>query len=301
MNLSIAWVPPVPAPTCGYRALYRAKGATAYAEITTSGTTATAAVGGPACYEGLVKSDYCSGTASGVPFGINSYGEFSVAVVLNDSGEAEITISSTYANPYDLMVSGTFDATANLMTTTYPFSDITLTAGETTYTEIITGPLPGSPIISNIQVTAYASVFNNTPSQLQELDPVSTPEYFQFYWDQDGQPAWDGAPISLPSFTLDSFTITEQDISGNPTAGTLYFSYIVSDGPAQPFNLVELVVTDDFGIMGTTIVSIANKGLINASIDITISDSILDNRQMSAYWPDTTLITNRYFLLPNVD
>lgn len=300
MNLSIAWVPPVPAPTCGYRALYRAKGATAYAEITTSGTTATAAVGGPACYEGLVKSDYCSGTASGVPFGINSYGEFSVAVALNDSGEAEITISSTYPNPYDLMVSGTFDATANLMTTTYPFSDITLSAGETSYSQIVTGTLPGSPIISNILVTSFASVFNEG-GQLQQLDPVNTPEYFQFYWDQDGEPAWDGAPISLPSFTLDSFTITEQDISGNPRAGTLYFSYIVPDTYVAPFSLVELTVIDDTGEVGSTIVSIAGKGLTTASINISIPGSILDNRQISAYWPDTTLITNRYFHLPTVD
>jgi len=126
MNLSIAWVPPVPAPTCGYKALYRAKGQTTYTEISASGTTATVVLSAPACYEGLVKSDYCSGnTASGMPFGVNAYGEFSVAVVLNDSGEAEVTISSTYANPYDLMVTGTFDATANLMTTQYPFSNIT--------------------------------------------------------------------------------------------------------------------------------------------------------------------------------
>lgn len=92
MNLSITWVPPVPAPTCGYRALYRAKGAAAYTEISTSGTTATVVLTAPACYEGLVKSDYCSGTASGVPFGINSYGEFTVEGILNESNEVEITI-----------------------------------------------------------------------------------------------------------------------------------------------------------------------------------------------------------------
>jgi hypothetical protein len=300
MNLSIAWVPPVPAPTCGYKALYRAKGQTTYTEISASGTTATVVLSAPACYEGLVKSDYCSGnTASGMPFGVNAYGEFSVAVVLNDSGEAEVTISSTYASPYDLMVTGTFDGTANLMTTTYPFSDITLSAGETSYTEIVTAPLPGSPIISNIVVTSFSSVFNEG-GQLQQLDPVSTPEYFQFYWDQDGEPAFDGAPISLPSFTLDSFTITEQDISGNPTAGTLNFSYIVPDTYVPPFNLVELIATDGTGTVGTTIVSIEGKGVTNASIDIVITGSLLDNREMVAYWPDTTLITQKEFHLPTV-
>lgn len=300
MNLSIAWVPPVPAPTCGYRALYRAKGAAAYTEISTSGTTATVVLTAPACYEGLVKSDYCSGTASGVPFGINSYGEFTVEGILNESNEVEITITSTYPSPYDLMVSGTYDLTANLVTTTETFSDITLPAGDITYSEIVTAPVSGSTTISNTLVTAFASVFNEG-GELQQLDPVSTPEYFQFYWDQDGEPVWDGAPITLPSFTLDSFVVTEQDTDGNPTAGTLNFSYIVSDGPAQPFNLVEIIANDDFGDIGTTIVSIENKGVTNGTIDITITGLLSDNRRLRAYWPDTTLIALRDFRLPIVN
>jgi hypothetical protein len=300
MNLSIAWVPPVPAPTCGYRALYRAKGASAYTEISTSGTTATVVLTAPACYEGLVKSDYCSGTASGVPFGVNAYGEFTVDVIINDSNEAEITITSAYPSPYDLMVSGTYDLTANLITITETFTDITLTAGDTTYTEVLTAPLSGSHTVSNIVVTAFASVFNEG-GQLQQLDPVSTPEYFQFYWDQDGEPVWDGAPITLPSFTLDSFVVTEQDISGTPSAGTLNFSYIVPDGSVQPFNLVELIANDDFGNIGTTIISIENKGVTNGTIDITITGLLSDNRRLRAYWPDTTLIALRDFVLPTVD
>lgn len=300
MNLSITWVPPVPAPTCGYRALYRAKGAAAYTEISTSGTTATVVLTAPACYEGLVKSDYCSGTASGVPFGINSYGEFTVEGILNESNEVEITITSTYPSPYDLMVSGTYDLTANLVTTTETFSDITLPAGDITYSEIVTAPVSGSTTISNTLVTAFASVFNEG-GELQQLDPVSTPEYFQFYWDQDGEPVWDGAPITLPSFTLDSFVVTEQDTDGNPTAGTLNFSYIVSDGPAQPFNLVEIIANDDFGGIGTTIVSIENKGVTNGTIDITITGLLSDNRRLRAYWPDTTLIALRDFRLPIVN
>lgn len=300
MNLSIAWVPPVPAPTCGYRALYRAKGAAAYTEISTSGTTATVVLTAPACYEGLVKSDYCSGTASGVPFGVNAYGEFTVEGILNESNEVEITITSTYPSPYDLMVSGTYDLTANLVTTTETFSDITLPAGDITYSEIVTAPVSGSTTISNTLVTAFASVFNEG-GQLQQLDPVTTPEYFQFYWDQDGEPVWDGAPITLPSFTLDSFVVTEQDTDGNPTAGTLNFSYIVSDGPAQLFNLVEIIANDDSGDIGTTIISIENKGVINATIDITINGLLSDNRRLRAYWPDTTLIAQRDFVLPTVD
>jgi hypothetical protein len=300
MELSIAWVPPVPAPTCGYRALYRAKGASAYTEISTSGATATVVLTAPACYEGLVKSDYCSGTASGVPFGVNAYGEFSVGGTLNESNEVEITITSAYPSPYDLMVSGTYDLTANLVTTTETFTDITLTAGDTTHSEIVTAPVSGSTTISNTLVTAFASVFNEG-GQLQQLDPVSTPKYFQFYWDQDGEPVWDGAPITLPSFTLDSFVVTEQDISGTPTAGTLNFSYIVSDGPAQPFNLVEIIASDAFGEIGTTIISIENKGVTNATIDITISGLLSDSRQFRAYWPDTDLIAQKKFMLPTVD
>jgi hypothetical protein len=300
MELLIAWVPPVPAPTCGYRALYRAKGASAYTEISTSGTTATVVLTAPACYEGLVKSDYCSGTASGVPFGVNAYGEFSVEGTLNESNEVEITITSAYPSPYDLMVSGTYDLTANLVTTTETFTDITLTAGDTTHSEIVTAPVSGSTTISNTLVTAFASVFNEG-GELQQLDPVTTPEYFQFYWDQDAVPVWDGAPITLPSFTLDSFTVTEQDTEGNPTAGTLNFSYIVSDGPAQPFNLVEIIARDAFGEIGTTIISIENKGVTNATIDIIINDLLLDSRQFRAYWPDTTLIVQKEFMLPTVD
>lgn len=198
------------------------------------------------------------------------------------------------------MVSGTYDLTANLVTTTETFSDITLPAGDITYSEIVTAPVSGSTTISNTLVTAFASVFNEG-GELQQLDPVSTPEYFQFYWDQDGEPVWDGAPITLPSFTLDSFVVTEQDTDGNPTAGTLNFSYIVSDGPAQPFNLVEIIANDDFGGIGTTIVSIENKGVTNGTIDITITGLLSDNRRLRAYWPDTTLIALRDFRLPIVN
>jgi hypothetical protein len=298
MELSLGWVAPVPAPTCGYKALYRANGQTAYTEVSTSGTTVTINSIPPACYEGFVKSDFCSGnTATGVPFGINAYQPFYVDITINESAEAVIDITSDYAGPYDLIIGGSFVTTANQQSTTHYFNNITYPAGSTDYSEILGGSYPGSPVISDVTVTAFAPFFNEG-EQLQQLDPINTPEYFQFYWDEVSPAAWNGAPISLPSFTLNQFTATDVDISGNTIAGTLSFSYIISEIYDGPSTLVELVVTDDDNNESSTFVSIAQAGLVTGSINMAITGAVDQVRQMAAYWPDTTLIDQLSFNLP---
>jgi hypothetical protein len=299
MELSLAWVAPVPVPTCGYKALYRANGQTAYVEVSTSGTTATINSIPPACYEGFVKSDFCSGnTATGVAFGINAYQPFYVDITINESAEAVINITSDYAGPYDLLVSGSFVATANQQSNTYYFNDITYPAGSTDYSEILGGSYPGSPVISDITVTDFSPVFNEG-QQLQQLDPINTPEYFEFYWDEVLPDAWDGSPLSLPSFTLNQFTATDIDTSGNTIAGTLNFSFIISElYDTPPSTLVELIITDDNYNSSSTFVSIAEVGLVTGTINMAVTGTVQQTRQISAYWLDTTLIDQRYFRLP---
>ena len=125
---------------------------------------------------------------------------------------------------------------------------------------------------------------------------------FKFYFDGDAEPVWNGAPISLPSFTVDAFNPTEIDVDGiTVLAGNLLVSYILSYFYMTSFTSVELEVYDGIALIGSVILSTGPLGARNATIPLVKGASLLDPDTiftMKAVWPDTTVIDTETFCLP---
>jgi len=313
MNLAINFDNPTPAPDCGYKAWYRRKGDTSYSTATTSGSTSGETsigitVSAPACYEGYVKSDCCNNNLSlAAPYGVNAYSPVDVAVEVATVSEElvfQATITSTYANPYDVLIGGTFNDTSISGTTTIAYT-ATYPAGSITATVTLVGtPVTSEDVISAVTITAIAPVFDNGGT-LQQYDAVYTPSYFQFYDGSTSGVTWDGAPTTLPSFTLDDFNITAIDLNGNATAGRLLCSWIQHSlyGDAEsPYNYITLQVKDaDNVIIGSLLTTPLILGLINISIPLVKANRALVPSTpftMVARWADNTIIASKVFYLP---
>lgn len=301
MNLNLTWTAPSPRPTCGFKAEYRRKADSSYNELVTSGTTATIVVNAPTCYEGVVISDCCSGsTATGAPFGINAYSTFSITGTLNNLREVAITVTSLYPNPYLLKITGTYVITFHGAPGTHSFT-FNYPANSTSYTDIVSGGYAQGVSLSDLTITQYIPEFDNKGA-LQILDPILTPSYFKFYFGGDAEPVWNGAPISLPSFTIDAFNPTEIDVDGTTVlAGNLLVSYILSYFYMTSFTSVELEVYDDITLIGSVILSTGPLGARNAIIPLVKGSNPLDSGTlftMKAVWPDTTIIDTERFSLP---
>jgi hypothetical protein len=300
MNLNLTWTAPSPRPTCGFKAEYRRKADGTISEVDTSGTTATIVVNAPACYEGVIVADCCSGTtATGAPFGVNAYSTFSIERRLNGLNQVVVTVISTYSNPYGLKINGTYIITTGGQPQSHNFS-IDYPAGSTLYTQTLTPQYPGGTLTS-LTITSYTPIFD-TGTSLQVLDPVSTPSYFKFYLSGQPAPVWNGSPLSLPSFTVDAFNATEVDVDGvTVLAGNLLISYILSEYFTTSFTSLELEVYDGITLLGSVIVSTGPLGARNAVIPIVKGTNPLNNTSvfaMVAVWPDTTFIDRGTFTLP---
>lgn len=305
MILSIIYGTPVPPATCGFKAQYRKNTAPTYTEILAeeSATGMTATIAAPCCIEGYVQSDCCDDLlSSNVPFGINSYLEFAVEEANNtETQQFTITVSAEYANPYNTLVSGTLSYTVTGDPYTLDY-DVTLPAGETTVTENI-GVAPTVAIITSNVVTSYSPIFSYG-GELQQTDPLRTPDYFMFIASPSGS-TWDGSPTSLPSFTQNTFVVTEQDEDENVTAGNLLVSWIydsIYEDGVTPYDNVTFEVYDsNSDLIGTTMVSTATKGLRNATIPLAKDTIPLteDNEfTMTTRWDDNSEITSKVFYLP---
>ena len=175
MNLDISWVPPAIPPACGYKVQYRKNEDTFYTTLAVaSGTTASIAISGPACYEGYVQSNCCSGSTSvTVPFGVNAYSEFSIDAVNSDTGHFNLTISSTYGNSYATLIEGVIDYTISSTPYTQSFS-VTYPSSTTTDTFSIGSNIPGNALVTGISSLVYSPIFNHG-GQLQQFDALNTP------------------------------------------------------------------------------------------------------------------------------
>lgn len=320
MKLHLNWLKPASLPSCDYKVAYRRKGESVYTELETSGNTSGITSGStditisaPACYEGYVKSDCCEGNLSAAdPWGLNAYSTIGISIAIQPSPAAYVaTITSTYENPYDTVLTGTFvSSMAGTLsyTATYP-------AGSTTATVVLSGtPIaPNSETISSVGISTISPVFDNG-GQLQQYDPVSTPEYFEFYATSgatSGATSTYGNPLTLPSFTLDAFNVTEIDVSSNPTAGNLLISWIqdsVYRGGVVPYNSMTFdveEVSNPGTILGTGAISMLTNGIRNLTIQMVkglepISTST--QYKMLVYWLDDSqpsVHPTRTFYLPD--
>lgn len=313
MNLNISWPAPSPLPTCGYKAQYRRKGDPSYTEIDTSGTTIAVTVSAPASYEGLIISDCCNDSvSSGTPFGVNGFSAISVGVQVQvDFGMPGfpnwylVTISSTYANSYDTIVSGNFHSNVS-GTTVVPFS-LTYPAGVTTSSQfVVSGPQPSSgTTISNINVYAVSPIFNNG-GQLQQFDTVNTPPYFEFYWSGNiSGTTWNGAPSGLPSFSLDTFVVTETNPDATVIlAGNLNISYILHELYPTIYTSFTVEIFDplDVAAIGTVILGVSPLGLRSTTIALVKGSSPLTTATafiMKTILPDLTVLDTKTFYLPS--
>lgn len=314
MTLTLEWDNPTPQPVCGYKAFYRQKGGIAYSYIETSGATSATtslvlSTGAVGCYEGYVQSNCCSDNFSEHdPWGVNMYSPLAVAIAVQASPLSYIaTITSTYANPYDTIITGTFTSSlAGVLayTATYP-------AGSTTAAVVVSGtPLSANAeTISNVTISAISPVFNNGGS-LQQYDAVNTPDYFEFTatsGQTSGTTFWNGDPMVLPSFTLDSFNVTEVDGSDVVQQGVIQLSWaqsILYGSGVHPYNIINAEVKDPGGVsMGEAIWVIDRVGLRNMQITINKTSgytiSTVLNMSLVLTWADDSALGTASFYLPD--
>jgi len=309
MNLLITWAAPTPIPSCGYTAYYRRKGDPSYLTATTSGATSVnIPITNPASYEGYVQSNCCGNNLSlQSPWGVNKWEPINIAISRNAiQNQYSALITSPYANPYATYLSGTFYN--GVITVT--FTSLLYPANSTTATVLFgTADIPVT--ISNIVVTSITPAFDNSGS-LQRFDAVLTPPYFVFYDGSTSGVTWLGSPATLPSFTLDTFTITAQDQSGNTTVGNLLvswvqdFLYAATSGGTLVFpNTLVIFQVKDPGnnIIGTLTTTPGLLGVNNASITLTLANAsypLTNSTQfvMICRRGNNTLISSNVFYLP---
>lgn len=314
MTLTLTWDNPTPRPACGYKVFYRQKGGIAYNSIETSGSTSattslvlsTSAMG---CYEGYVQSNCCSDNLSEHdPWGVNAYSVVGVTASIRPSPSSYIvTIVSQYANPYDTLITGTF---VSNQAGSLPYS-ATYPAGSTSAVVVVSGTPTGSNLeaITSTSISTISPVFNNGGS-LQQYDAVNTPDYFKFTASSgqtSGTTFWNGNPMVLPSFTLDSFNVTEVDGSGVVQQGVIQLSWaqsILFGSGDHPYNIINVDVKDPGNnSMGEAIWSIDRVGLRNMQITInktsgyTISTAL--NMSMVLTWADDSALGTASFYLPD--
>lgn len=302
MNLDISWSVPSPAPTCGFKAQYRRKTDPTYTEVDTTGTTLALSVEAPASYEGKVFCDCCSESISnGVSFGINAYSLLSASAVVNNQ-TLTLTLSSDYSNPYDTLVEGNITVVVQNNPQVVPFS-VTYNKDNTTQ-DFNLGASQGQSVDST-EITVIGPIFNGG-GQLQQVDPLSTPPYFKFYYSGEiSGNTWNGSVASLPSFTLDQFNVTELAVDGiTPLAGQLMFSYILGTVFPNAWDSFSIEVYDPSSsvLVGSTILSKLPLGLRSEVINLTKDVSPLDNTTefvMKVLWPDNTIFDVKTFYLPS--
>jgi len=320
MDLLIRWTAPTPVPDCGYSGFYRRKGDTDYS-LTTSGSTSgstnyvSTVIAAPASYEGYLLSNCCSSNLSAnSPFGVNGYSPLTAVIsVRSNPLNFIVTVTSTYPNPYQTYISGTFTSTIAVSgSTSIPFT-VAYPAGATSAILPVTGYTPASaaspitlPVISSI-----TPVFNGGGS-LQQYDPVNTPLYFMFYNSTSGTPTWTGSPTSLPSFTLDQFNSTAVDSGGNILSGQLLMSwaqesnYLQTSGGTipSPYTQVNFIVKDGGNnTIGTLATFTGTLGLVNAAITLNRSSNLYPlvpstQLMMITQWANGSTIISKQFYLP---
>jgi hypothetical protein len=303
MNLNISWSQPTPAPSCGYKILYRRKSEATYTELDTSGTTSRVTVAAPASYEGIVESFCCNENVStGTPFGINAYSSISGSTTITVGRNPQINITSSYGNPYSTIIVGRYTVSTSGSPVNYNFS-ITYPANTTSYSSIQSSvTLSGSQSIIAFQINTISPIFNKG-GQIQQYDSVNTPPYFKYYWiGNTSGTTWNGAPISLPSFTLDLFEVTEL-ATDNTTilAGNLHTSYILQTSGSTYSTVTFEVFDATNAVIGTVVASTTTLGLIEVVIPLLKVNSPLTSATqftMKVYWPSGVLVDSLAFYLP---
>lgn len=309
-HLTVKWTSPSIPPSGGFIGSYRRKAVTLpYQTFTTSGTTSgntySLTVEAPTNYSGFIQSVCEDDTLSELTaFGVNAYSPLFANVTINPESPYNfiIHLNSDYGNPYDNLVQ------VHWYVNGIPNSsaDVTYPANSTNSSIQISGQA-SSPddVISDIQIFSISPLFNNG-GELQQLDTVLTPDYFQFYSNLTSGTTWNGNPMILPSFTLDNFIPTEQESNSNITKGLLNFSWIYDsvymDG-VSPYGFITLQVIDiaNSSVMGSVIFSTNLIGERNSSITITkqISEiSPLTEFGMILKWADGSTLGIAYFYLP---
>lgn len=307
--INITWGAPTPYPGCNYEAFYRAKSASTYSYVTTSGTTSGAttipvtlpAVG---CYEGYVQADCCGDTVSiGTPFGVNAYQQLTVGIVSKGNPATYfVKFGSAYPNPYGTLVSGYFTDSNHVGSIS--FSNVLLPGGSSNVL-INTGISSYNGTISGVVTNNITPIFDNG-GVIQQTDLLLTPEYFQYILTSGT--TWSGSPIDLPSFTVDQFNVTELTTSGSVNAGQLIMSWIYDSNyngsAAPPYDTVTFTVTDynNNDVMGSVTVPTLTIGLRSTTINLVdMSGSGIRSSSpyvITATWSDTSVISSAKFYLP---
>jgi len=306
--LYLTWQDVAIYPSCGYQVSYRTKGSSSYLTLTTSGTTSgtttiSTLVTAPASYEGYIQSNCCSSNLSGnLPFGANGYQPITVSVSVVNNVAYQVHVASAFGSPYDTLVSGTFNSINASGTTSIPYS-VTYPANADTAVLNVLGYTPaGNPTVQALTVN-LSPVFDNGGS-LQQFNNSLTPSYFKFYFTSGT--TWNGSPTVLPSFTLDRFTVTETDISGNVLAGDINISWIydqIYGTGVIPYNTLTLRVVDpgNNNVMGSATVSTAVLGAINTTVSITKQLTAIttsNSFNIQALWSNLSVINTVPFYLP---
>ena len=305
MNLALNWNGPTPTPTNGFKILYRTKSTASYTEFDTSGSTSGNTVAIPVTtftsYEGTIQGNCGNGSLSeGVPWGTNAYLPLTVSITQTNN-KYNVSVTSRYGNPYSILLSGSFTDSNHVGSIL--FNNVIYPSGSTSAV-IPTGIVSYSGTISNLVISAVNPLFDNG-GQIQQLDTLLTPSYFQPYWSGNTSGAtWSGAPFDLPSFTIDGFDITEVDVNGNTTAGTILVSYILDHLAITQFTQYTYDVYDPGNnLLGSLITLTTPLGLRQDAIQIVRVNAgypLKSTTQFTIkmYYPNGTLIDSKQFYLP---
>jgi hypothetical protein len=319
MNLHLNWLKPASLPSCDYKVAYRRMGEVSYTEFDTSGNTSgitsgttDITVSAPASYEGFVKSNCCDSNLSVADtWGVNGYGTVGISIAMSAAPLNYIaTITSTYANPYETVLTGTFvsDLAGTVSyTVNYPADSTTATV------TLANTAISANESISSVGISTISPIYANG-GQLQQLDPVRTPAYFEFYASSgatSGATGTYGNPLTLPSFTLAQFNVTEIDVSSNPIAGQLLVSWIqdgVYEDGVIPYNTITFTIEENAvpgTVLGTLVVAATPNGARDATIYMVKGSSplaVTTLYKMQVYWTDDSqppVHPSRTFYLPD--
>lgn len=273
MELRIAFELP---DDCDFITYYRRKGDDHYDTAPASATGITILTPVSGSFEGY---NVCSTdpSVSGYPWGVNGYNKLTAAITVDYRGCYLFTINSTFKCPYNLIIQGRFSeysATASR----YIHFEIIYKRGSTGQTSYIFEETKPRKALSGTsytqpEVTAINTDFKKD-TDFAYTDPYFTPDYLGPH--VDAEPTWDEDPLSLPSTSIDYFSLDEDD----DTQLTLILSWIQAVVPVDQY--LFWLYSEELVASGSNIPA---KGLNSLTIDLSTTGSIAVPRE---FWLRTS-------------
>lgn len=273
MELRILWTLP---DDCDFITYYRRKGESHYHTAPASATGITILTPVSGSFEGY---NVCSTdpTISGYPWGINGYNKLSIALTVDYRGCYLFTITSDFKCPYNLIIQGQFEEYTATASRFIHFEIIYKRNSNSQTSYIFEESIPRKPLPGTSYTQPTVSSINpdfKKDTDFAYTDPVYTPDYLGPYIET--VPTWDQDPLSLPSVSIDYFSLDED----NDTKLTLVLSWIQQDVPQEQY--LFWLTSYDLAVSGG---NIPDKGLNNITMDLSTTGSIIPPRE---FWLRTS-------------